>query len=453
MTTSLRTWKAIKSGAAEGEQAVKMVTATDFAQIRSMRLNEQPTGGTKISYKLAGMWFAQSVFRDTIYETIDVPGAGNMQIEGAPQLPQEGLFVAIPENADVTEVVLLSKEEEDIIAEHLVRPASKPVQESEEPTYIPNKEIYENDEPYPGRYFEFIGTKRVAGRKVAHIMLYLAQYCAKSRRFRALKSIQLEVRYLTEAGKDAVCNRRIMRRTPVENLILDAQTQGHEEMKRIGSDQEAADDDESLRNPSNEGHYLIITTEHLEKSVKPLVVARENNYAVKVVTKAMILKEFPTAKEDEAIRDFLIHASDNWHGPPYWVVLAGDTPDIPTHVQQMEGGAEVMASDHFYSDLRGDLTPELVVSRLSASDPGEMERICVRAASHNLAGGQWTKKLLFLTFNRADYVDCKNDVAATVGDRYEIVKRYDGQATKNEVIEVLNEGVGLVNYRGHGQVT
>ena len=124
MPNNERTWQAIEEDVIEGKHADKRVEHTDFSTIRRMRLDQRGDGYTTISYKLAGMWFGQSVFENTTYQTLEIPGAGHIEPEGAPELPQEGIFVAIPENAEITDVTYSEPTEEAIITQHLQYPRS-----------------------------------------------------------------------------------------------------------------------------------------------------------------------------------------------------------------------------------------------------------------------------------------------------------------------------------------
>lgn len=41
-------------------------------------------------------------------------------------------------------------------------------------------------------------------------------------------------------------------------------------------------------------------------------------------------------------------------------------------------------------------------------------------------------------------------VPETIGNHYQVCKKYGGQSSKQDVINVINAGVGVLNYRGHG---
>jgi len=456
MSGKARKWISIVSDAKEGESSEKRVVSSNFKHIRSIGVDDSGTRSTKISYKVRGIWRDIFTYNGTAFDTLKIPDAGRMQIEGAPEIPQEGLFVAIPENAEVKEVKIINKKENKLTGEYYVLPASKPILEGEEPEYIPKKEIYESDESFPGKDIEFMGTKHVAGRKVAHIIVNLVQYKPKSKKVKALESIDLEVVYETRLGMDAKVKRRLLRKSPMEQMILDSESIIEGEKQKEKTEKESDLDSSGLHDPNNKGEYLIITTADLKDSVSTLALAKENFYTVKIVTKEEILVEFENPNEVEAIREFLIYTTENWAEPPEWVVLAGDVDKIPTYVTYYTTSGHTsddLASDHYYADLSDNLAPEIVVSRLPVSNAQDMERICSRAASYGENGGAWRDNIFLTAYQSYGYINCKDDIASLIGTNFKVIKKYAGQSSKQEVIDTLNAGVVIANYRGHGSKT
>lgn len=450
-----RKWVSIVSDAKKGEASEKNVVSSDFRDVRMRSIEESGTGHTRVTYHVKGMWKDIFSSKGTDYDTLSVPDAGRMHREGAPEIPQEGLFVAVPENAEVKEVKVIGKKEKELDGSYYMLPASKPVREGEEPDYTPKKEIYESDTLFPGKYIEFLGTKHVAGRKVAHIIVYLVQYKPKSKSAKALQSIDLEVVYETHPQMDAKVRKKLLRKSPMDKMILDSRSVIQGEKLRDDMEKETNPDPPGLHDLDNEGEYLIITTEDLKDSVSALASARDM-YTVKIVTKEEILQEFPAAKEDAAIRKFLVYATENWAVPPEWVVLAGSVSKIPTHIAHFGTPgytSEDLASDHYYADLSGDLMPEIVVSRLPVSNAEDMETICSRAASYSQNGGEWGNKILLAAHEDSTYRKCTNAVAKIIGRHFEVIKMYGGRTDKEEVVNTLNRGVIIANYRGHGSDT
>lgn len=210
----------------------------------------------------------------------------------------------------------------------------------------------------------------------------------------------------------------------------------------------------ALRDVSNEGRYLIITVESLVDSVAILADAKREDYSVKVVTKTEILSEFPTGAEDNSILDFLRYASLNWADHPQWVVLAGDLDTIPTHIEPYETGyMDNLASDHYYANLAGDLAPELSVSRLPTSDPALLKALCLKAVNFKFKMGDWVNRIVLIAYQSSGYISCKDAIFDLTSGEFDATKRYAGPSSKQDVINALDNGAIIANYRGHGSST
>ena len=451
MNSGKRKWTAIAAEAAEGEKSAKNVVRSGYKNMFAMAVDAQGQETTRVSYQLKGLWQDMLSYEGTEYDTFDTIDSGYMQEVGAPRVPQEGVYVAIPENAVVKDVKVIEKTQKELEGTFHVLPAAKPVFEEEKEEYIPNKEIYESEDLYPGRPIDFLGTKRVGGRQVAHILIYLFQYRPKSGKIIALESVELEIVYETTSGMDSRPKRRKPRKSPVDKLILDCESARDTEEIPPDAGDSAGLDAGNLRDPDNEADYLIITTDDLKDSFDDLVAAKRSAYQVMVVTKAAILGQFPNAQPDVAIRNFLTYATENWSVPPEWVVLGGNIDRVETHMQT--DGGDIFPSDHYYADLQGDMCPDVSVSRFPASTPADMETICNAAAAHGQHQGDWRNNVLLTTFDRSDYNQCKDDIVVTIGNGLTVIKRYDGQASKSDVIDTINAGAGIINYRGHGSAT
>ena len=456
MTNQARQWIPVAPDAAEAERAQKMVVSSNFVDVRGVAPADTATGRTRVHYELRGMWRDMLTYEGTDFDTLLVPEAGRMQVAGAPEVPQEGLFVAVPENAVVKEVRIVEKKERELPGAYDLVPASAPVLEGMEPEHIPDQAIYGSDEPYPGKHVELLGTKHIAGRKVAHVLVYLLQYRPQSKRITVLESVDIEVLYESLPGVDAGPRRKLLRKSPMEQMILDSESIDEGERSKLDSSSSPAAglDAGGLKSPALRGEFLIITTEDLKDSVEPLVAAKRRNHRTQVVTKAEILSEFPGASAEESIQSFIWYAVNHWREPPDWVVLAGDVDSIPTRIMDFETQhpqlPPTLASDHFYSDLWDDLTPEIVVSRLPTSDPQAMRQLCNLAASGSSQSGAWKKNLLLAAYESSGYINCSEDIANTAQARFTVSKRYGGQSNSQEVKDDLNSGVAIANYRGHG---
>jgi hypothetical protein len=440
-----RKWLSVTPDSTDGEHSRKQVVSSDLRTILRMDVDEAGTGCTRVHFELPGLWHDSFDHSGSSYDLLETDEGGYMQVEGSPRIPQEGLFIAIPENAIITAVKVVGKTEVPLDGQFLILPAPKPVFEGQPVEHKPDPAVYGKDQAFPGKDIEDLGVKRVAGHKVAHVMVFLSQYRPLSRSVVALKSIDIEVHYETKAGMDSEVARHGKMGSPVEKLILDLDTTVHGPPKGMQAM------DASLKDPATAADFVIITTDDLKSSFATFAAIKTFKHKVKIVTLAEIKAEFPAPSDDVCIRNFLVFATESWVLPPRTVILGGNIDKIPTHMQSHQG--ENIPSDHFFADLRGDICPDLTLSRFPASNPADMQKLCETAAYYNRHGGDWRKKVMLTTFDRADYNQCKDEIATTIGTNLAVTKRYDGQATKQQVIDTINLGLAFVNYRGHGSQT
>lgn len=434
-------WIPVNSMTSDNGVSRKSLVDTDFTDVSTTVVK---VGKTHIRYSLNGLW-EENVLHDGVsYVTLRAPEIGNIQKEGAPSLPQEGLFVALPFNAVFKGLRVIDYKFKVLDGEILILPAPKPAFEGEPLRYIPDAAIYQSDNMYPGKIAEYIGTNELGGVKVVHVLLYLAQYLPKLKKISLLDFVDLEIFYEI-GGKDFICRQKKVSNT-FSSLIL-----GYEEPVAKNEYDDKVLESSYLKAPENSGEFLIVTVNDFKNSFDTFVAAKSSKYKVKVVTKEQILVEFPDPKENVAIRNFLIYATQKWTVPPQYVILGGNIDKIPTCIRNHSG--EPLPSDHYYADLNDDMLPDICVSRFPASTVVDMKKLCDTAASYHNQYGTWRNDTLLTTFNRADYNKCKDTIAGSITPVFNPVKRYDGVATKAEVITTINNGVGFINYRGHGGET
>ena len=86
----------------------------------TMRDGGQRTSLT-ILYQVGGAWQGSV----QLYQTLDVPGTSHIDEEGAPAVPKDGLFVALPEDARDVEVRVIDRNSQAISEEIYLAPQAK----------------------------------------------------------------------------------------------------------------------------------------------------------------------------------------------------------------------------------------------------------------------------------------------------------------------------------------
>lgn len=452
---SKQEWIPIKI-AKEGTPSVKTVTRSGIAPLKGVALKTTQRGSTVVRYDLGGAWKGAFSFGQARYDTLSVPRAAASTDQGLPQIPQEGIFVAVPTGATNLGVKVVGKKMRQLSGKWHLKPAPKPITEEEylagKEEYRPRPEVYNSDGDYPGKDFELLGLRSMEGVPVVHLIIYLAQYKPKSGTLSIVESITIEVGYDVPPQTDAVPKANVVPRR-LRDMILDSdnvqmQMYTSSTIARMVAAVSAAS---ILRIYSD---YVIIAPDTLVSSVAPLKQAK----SATVVSTSRIVADFPAASLEQSIKAFLSYAWNNWIVKPRFVVLAGDIDTIPTHYTNV-GGAN-FASDHWYADILGDLCPEIAVSRIPTSDPAIMQQICQHLADYpnhrtpDQAG--WQKEVVLVAYQGLTYKQCSDEIATNIlqhAPRFNVTKLYGDSSTRQQVVNKMNTGVLVANYRGHGSKT
>jgi hypothetical protein len=93
-----------------------------------------------------------------------------------------------------------------------------------------------------------------------------------------------------------------------------------------------------------------------------------------------------------------------------------------------------------------------VVGRIAITEPEALKKYIKKIIDYEKSDGKWIKRLLLTAYEREDYMSCCDDIANIVKPvkGLTVIKKYGGQSTKTDVIKEIEEGCGIINYRGHG---
>jgi hypothetical protein len=442
--------------------------------------------GLKIIYVPKGMWFREITKKigkkDTKMMTLEIPESGLILEPGKPMLPIEGLFVALPAEAESVNFKVEKSETIEYPGKIQIIPAPEPTKDEAKkydwqyPTYKPDNTIYQSDEEYPKDLFKLSSISYVGNVQVAHLLMYPLHYKAKSQKLIIYNKIELKAEYTLKAKaekggvvrgiapkKGAKAAKAVKAVEPVgraprvqqeyKNQILNMEE--FKDVAIIPDDKKRRSakpkNPQKLADPANKGRFVVITTEDLAPVLPPLAKLKEaKGMSAQIVTTKQIYEEFQDPKEEQnvAIRDFILYAYDKWQEPPEFIIMVGEIQKMPTHMNPEFN----CPSDWFYANLIGDISPDICVGRIAINDADKLKNYIEKIAMYEKEGGALINRVLLTTFEREDYISCSDDIAnmlKTVKD-VKIIKKYGGQSTKEEVIKEIEEGCGVINYRGHG---
>ncbi|AEA42020.1 C25 family cysteine peptidase [Fluviicola taffensis] len=214
------------------------------------------------------------------------------------------------------------------------------------------------------------------------------------------------------------------------------------------------------------GSMLVISAPNLIEEITPLVHWK-NQKGIRTE-----LVSTTTAGTSDADIHTFIQNYYSTHPELIYVLLVGDDADIPAHTYGLSGG-EQLYSDSYYGQLSGsDYYPEVFVGRFSGSE-ANITTMVNRTLEYekNPLAGDWMEKAIGLGSDEGsgignddepDWQHLRNIRSVLMSSGYsEVSEFYDGSHGGSDVsgspnpgiiLPVVNNGVGLFNYTGHGDV-
>jgi hypothetical protein len=229
-----------------------------------------------------------------------------------------------------------------------------------------------------------------------------------------------------------------------------------------------------LRQNAEGADYIAIAHPDFIDALQPLVdFRRAQGLRVAVASIDDVYDTFSGGMIDPAaIRDYMLYARDNWPGPaPRYLLLVGDasydyqgflpgsTPNfVPTYLLQTHFVGETASDNWFVSLDDEDDRPDMAVGRIPAQTAEQVADVLAKTLAYEQdpAAAEWSGRALFVADDKqSSFQEISDDLAANfLPESYEVEKIYLGQTAdaNTEVIQQLNQGVGVLTYVGHGSM-
>ncbi len=207
-----------------------------------------------------------------------------------------------------------------------------------------------------------------------------------------------------------------------------------------------------INSKSVEG-YLIIVYDDFYDEIQPLADEKVAKGFDVTVTKTSEISGGPTK---ENIHAYIDDAYNNWPIPPAYVLLVGDTGQIPAWT----GSSTGTCTDLYYVTIdSGNYFADLIISRFPAATPEHVTAMVDKTIYYEdgaFPSSEWIKKAVFMASE--DNYDVSEGTHNYVIDTYLIPNGYicdklychTYDATTQQVTDALNNGRSLAIYSGHG---
>ena len=380
------------------------------------------------------------------YDIVKIKGCSLTMDIGEPKLPVKTEFISIPKSSEVIDIEF-SSESEEVEGKFTIYPTQPPaITRSMNQNFIFNHTIYNNLNPYPQKSLEYhVG--RMRDHKIVAISVYPLQYIPVEGKLVFHRNISVKITLTgTETGREGEENLKFMQK-----------------------------DNFSSPRPNK---YIIITSEELEESFKPLADWKtKKGIPASIFTTQWIENRYEGVDKQEKIRRFITDEVEN--NGTIFVLLGGDTSIIPERgaygfVKGLALGEyedKHIPADLYYADLDGnwdedndtiygevedniDLYPDVFVGRAPVDTVEEAMNFVNKTIRYEKSPMNVREVLLLAERldDDTDGGDMKELIADLIPSGYNLTRLYEkyGNASRESAIEALNDNPHIVNHDGHG---
>ncbi|MBN1770662.1 MAG: hypothetical protein JXB32_05330 [Deltaproteobacteria bacterium] len=384
------------------------------------------------------------------YEKLSIEGDGTTTVAGAPALPVLNLLVGAPPDVSGAVVTGLQKLDVHSTPDVTVWPYQPLARETDGPAgFALDAAAYDRVEAWPGVDHRVDPVAVWRNYKAVRVVLHPVQYFARERRLEVARRLVVDIDFrLSDSDSDVIAEGESSFAAAYDSAMVN-----YAELRDMAG---------PVRPDPDRVRYLVIVADAFDEAVQPLLKLKDGQF---LRTKRTLLGEVVPERSSEKnvdaqkIKDH-IRAVYEDQGIEY-VLLVGDVEDIPMYEETMPGSWEPVVGDYWYSCLAGDdLLPEVAVGRLVGKTPEEISAQVAKIVAYETGDrfAPWRQKVLLVTHKQEapkKYTQCSESIrTGRYGYPASFVTLYGHEDhTNQELIDRLNSGVGIVNYRGHGSET
>jgi hypothetical protein len=391
------------------------------------------------------------------YDLVTLTGAGYLSAAGEPQLPADGVRVALPNGFAATGVRIIDSQWTTIPGTFSILPAQPPLPTSQASTVDPtppNPRIYASSTLYPGDLVRLVGQTDLAGQGMAALDVTPLQYVPSEGQLRLATSITIEI----EGREGYVCGDYLPAAASV------ATQEAYAERVRgmvVNPESVRLTAGTSLSGgralEAGTYDYVIIAPPDFVTNFEPLAEWKtQKGVPARIVTTTWIYNSggYPGTNE-EKVRAFIIDANATW-GAVYFL-LGGDTSVVPTHWWVTPVDPYNIPEDTFYADFDGDWTVEVHVGRVTARYEPTVYVLVDKFLGYErrVPRTDFARRALMLGFDLDDGTTgelTKEYIATTYApSSLALTRIYDSHSGNHRTLTLaaLNDGQNVVNHIDH----
>lgn len=418
--------------------------------------------------KVFGFYNQEISINNTPYDEIYFPDYNTLKEVGKPALPVITELIGIPPQTDFSMTIIDSTWKQ--LSDFNIAPYQKSLLETEKRTSVDlNKEFYSSSFNYPEKVFEYselMSWRGIENRNMTvcpfrynpnkQLLDVMIEFTVKIEFTSKTKGLKSQQRKNFSTSHSRAFNKHILN---FDSELVKSYFDGVD-IQTIEEDGETIPVLKSTTATTTDYDYLIIASPTYFNS-KPLRALKD--WKSRIGYKCEMVSTSTTGTTTSDIKDYITDEYTN-NGIEY-VLFVGDHSDIPMYSWSS------CNSDYWYGCVSPggstDYQAEVSIGRFSISSLTELENMVNKTINYEKSPpvNDWVEKSLLIAHMEnapGKYQDCKEDIrTATYSITTPTFDRAYGahaaqggnDATNQTVINAINDGRGLVNYRGHGSVT
>lgn len=331
---------------------------------QGLSLNEQKSDKVLINYSINSFSLEEMDIKGEQMQKLSMPGHFLPNDAGAPDLPGDGKFVAIPEGAKAS-LNILSMDTE-IIKDVNLAPAFVIPKDDEEGElkYEKDPKIYSKDAFYPAEPVRLSESMQIRGVDAVMLGVTPFQYNPVTKELKVFSNIKLEVSW--EGGNGHYGENRLRNKywdPIVKDALLNPQV-----LPEIDYYSKSLNN----RNRDAEAEYVIIIPD--DEDFLAWADTLKSWRIKQGITTMVITTEEIGGNTVNDIESWIDDAYYSWENPPAAVLLLADFGNIGNTVISPIYNSYCV-SDHIFADVDDDHMADIVFARITAQDEADLENM------------------------------------------------------------------------------
>lgn len=338
---------------------------------RGLNLEKESKQGVNIIYSVDKFTIEDFELKGEAMKNVVLPGSFVPADAGAPNLPGNGRYIAIPQGAKA-KINIVSKRVEKIRDVSIAPAPVLPLENDDNPlVYEKDMKIYSKNEFYPAEPIKISEPTKIRGVDVVMLGITPFQYNPVTKELLVYRDLELEIVF---EGGNGVFGEERLRSRWFDPILFDA-VLNYQSLPEI-------DYNEKVLNGSREEgcEYLIVSPdgEDFQKWADSIRIFRIKQG---ITTKVVTLDEIG-GNNVNVLENYFNNAYNNWDQPPAAVLLLGDYGSDQSNSITSPIYNDYCVSDNIFADVDGDHMPEMVFARITARNASELEVMITKFLNH-----------------------------------------------------------------------